>query len=250
MHKIIHCIELAENIMCIYRNYLFCRKKYKTLILLRILIEAVFYGLVVFSNLFSIVNEVKISSLKYFDFMMYTMYFGDIFFGFLSKSKCASYKVFIDNLTEVHNVFKKDVNYIRRLKRLSIILFVSYSVSSTVTVYFTIFDVINNIPLSSNWGTLYFFYVICTILRNELTYILEFMALYAFLSLLTHFLKCLNSTLSEIQKNLQLKEELNTEYGDSVLIEKLTQWAELYKCLVESAKQLSAFFNNYVNVCY
>lgn len=119
---------------------------------------------------------------------------------------------------------------------------------SVLAVFFAATDV--KAMWESDLSTLYIFSLNYSFLLNEITFILEFMTLYVFLSLLTNLLKSLNSAIYDIQNNLYLKDELSMGHSNSILVEKLIKWAELYDCLMDSSKQLSACFNHYVNVTF
>lgn len=249
MRNIVQCIEVAENIMCIYRNYLFCRQRYKTIIVLRIVIEVVIFALMIFNNFFFIIREAKLGiDLKYLYFLNYTLFFGDVLLGFFSVSRKAAYKIFIDNLMTVNNVYHKDINYNRSLKQLRIVFYTTFSVLSAMAMSLTVINVTVRYLASVVTGSILdTFSENFSLLRNEITFILEYISLYTFLSILANLLKCLNSTIFEIQKILLLKEE-QSEYSHSILVEKLKQWTELYECLVEGSKQLAACFKNHVNM--
>lgn len=249
MRNIVQCIEVAENIMCIYRNYLFCRQRYKTIIVLRIVIEVVIFALMIFNNFFFIIREAKLGiDLKYLYFLNYTLFFGDVLLGFFSVSRKAAYKIFIDNLMTVNDVYHKDINYNRSLKQLRIVFYTTFIVLSAMAISLTVINVTVRYLASVVTGSILdTFSENFSLLRNEITFILEYISLYTFLSILANLLKCLNSTIFEIQKKLLLKEE-QSEYSHSILVEKLKQWTELYECLVEGSKQLAACFKNHVNM--
>lgn len=244
----IQCIELAENVLCIYRNYLFCKKEYNFFIMFRIVIEVIIYSLLVLNNLIFLIDELQYSNgSEYVYFAVYVMFFFDVFLGFFSVYKSVAYKNFIHNLVAIHNVYNKNINYNRNIKRMQILLFGNFTVILIIAVYLIV-DITYYLRSGSNWDTMFICSVIYSLFRNEITYALEFMALYTFLSILTSLLKCLNNTILEIQENVQSKEELNIETSHSVLVEKLTRWAEVYQYLLDASKQLSACFKNHVNI--
>lgn len=244
MHNIIRYIEVAENILCIYRNYLFCRQRFKPLIKFRIVIEVMIFPLIIFSNLFFTIQEQDEFNLIDIYSGPSFIFFGDVLLGFLSKSKSAAYKIFVDNLMVVHNVYNENVNYRRGLKRLYIVIFTSFTVILVVIVCFIATFILSLMTIGVSSSTLSALTALYSLFRNLITYILEYVALYIFLSLLTNLLICLNTTILEIQK----KRELDTEYSYSILVDELTQWADLYDCLVESGKHLSACFSDYVSI--
>lgn len=247
MIKIIKSLEILENILCVYKNYLFYGKRSKLMIMIHIVFKFLYNLLVLLVYIF--LKKIEPQRFNYKHSIFLTIHlailYGDTFIVLYSLYKSEAYKTFITNLISIHKIYNNDVNYQMNLKRLQTMLFTICAALIIIAVSLNVQNTIYLLISFEDFPMLTILMTQSSIMYSEVCFILEYLVLYTFLSLLSNMLQSLNKTVLMMHEQIQKRETLVDSSSD--LIEKVQQLAELYKCLVNLSKQLSPCFKYQVN---
>lgn len=256
MHKIklIKYLEISENIMCVYRNYLFFGKKKIYFILAHVLIELIMYLLLFINNinLLRNANGLPVDVMYFYLFLCSSIYSGDMVCSLYGLYKGDVYKNFLANLLTLHNICKNYKDYNSNLKKLEIILLTIFTVTLILAVGSTAINTISYFTNTSHINLAKVLLSNFSIMRSQILFTLENLVLCAFISLLSNILSSLNATLMEIREQ---KQELNTmslgisrQTHSLNVVDKIQKSAELYNCTVDLSNKLSMCFKHQVNI--
>lgn len=250
--KFIQYFLLTENIKGIYRNYLFYGRRSRKRVLFCIIFEILLNLVLLVNNLhiFEQVYEYKVDSYYYFVILfVFLSNFTSIVFSVL---KSLEYKMAVTNLMIVHDDFIEDSNYKNNLKQLKTVIIVSFTVLFIIIFPHMVWQFRLLTLLKNNSFAIIIFFWCVSLLCNKINFILDFFALYIYIDLLSNLLKCLNSTVLELEDKMYIEKknksmiEINKQNLN--MLAKIQRCAEWYACLVESSKQLSECFKYQVNI--
>lgn len=250
--NVINQVQTIEVVFGIYRNYITYNRKCKIFIIIRIIFQLLIYLSAFTHNIFWLLNsDVNVAMFFLSTFNLICI----VTFLVCSVQNSAHYKILTTNLIAVHYAYNDNCSYNRRLQQLKSIFLVGFTIyvfmGSCCTLFKMVYEAVfishgfytSETPLVYVWRFTY-----------RLHYNLEFFALYVILKVLCNLIKCLNDSLAEIQLEMKTEEYSlqSNRHGhfcnESNVIFKISQWTDLYECIVNCRQELSKCFEYQVNI--
>ncbi|KAG6449424.1 hypothetical protein O3G_MSEX006044 [Manduca sexta] len=240
--KAIKIFLFIENILCIYRNYTFYKKKTQKIVLFHVIITLSFCVAVVANDIYVTyeyfrgnLSTLFLILIYHFQFTVYTML--SIVCGI---SQSSSFEELINTLEKMHNKFKDDVYHANSLKKMNThcILPVVYFIVLTLSVLYErmnyvfldhliVFDVlqyISEIAMSYCYLTQYFVYSL-------------------YLTIIYELFKRFYILLNEVKTKLDEKIVAGEKITDNINLKIIEEWAEMYGDLVKISKAFRKCFS-------
>lgn len=245
--RLLRSIVFLENLLCIYRNFLFFNKKARAIILIHITIELVLYVLSIVNNsfiIYSYFHSDNRSMLIVFTTIccFYVVTFVSIVMGILRSEE---FKDLVTSLELINKFFTNNKTYLKSLGR-----------SNTMIIAITtILYCVTCIGIAVDKITLNDFYefttsdVIWTVSSTllELRYQTECVVYFGIEYLFLIFTKHLNLLVKEAIKKVSLDNNGTVKdvpiSSDAVTKNEVKRWATIYRQLMMSSKLLQACFS-------
>lgn len=261
--NLLKSFAFLENVMCIYRNFMFYNQRARFIIIGRIVAELVFYifsaynGFLLvytdwFSQNFSVFFIEIISKSSFYVITFFTMVNGIL--------KSREYKTFIFSINKIHDYILNDTDYLKRLKCTNIFCTATIIILFVVTLIRTAID-------GSNYGQLSginarsVIWMLTTILL-ECQYQTECVVYFGFILFIHAIMKYLNirvtNTIIKIARSdmavkripkyiigrTELKDETDTgvDVNNVVDLEEVRYWVFIYRQLGLTTELLQKCF--------
>ncbi|PZC84635.1 hypothetical protein B5X24_HaOG200755 [Helicoverpa armigera] len=231
---------LAENIMCVYRNYVSFSGYKKVLILIRITLEIIWMLITILIFVWQVSEQ--FSTRNHFLYLMGVYHLTNALCG-IALVICGvqyseSYKLFLNNFEVIRHEFQNSPAYtknIKKLKRNLTILIVFFAFVSIIDFFFKLRA--NMITWRQNHIKITFLTLLFTLVYIEIRKILVNSIHYANITILRSTLESLTDRVSEIREKLSKPGMSDRSYKLTVAI--VDEWAVNYQKVLISSKLLS-----------
>ncbi|CAH0604919.1 unnamed protein product [Chrysodeixis includens] len=251
--NLLRILVFVENVVGIYRNYLYFKTYQKVLIIIRIFLE-VFLSIAIashnvalsFFTSFETGEDVRISGLFQAIILMKVLVLS---IGPLRSAK--SYKLYLEDVKIIYNRFKDVPSYAKSLKMLKLkccLVTVIFVISSGALTIIRI----NNLLYWKNHNIINFMVQECYETFVDFRYIFEQFVAYSAITGIYDSLKLINESvlgvLDQCSKkgNGQICDEDDKICHD--LLKEVNSWMEFYRYVMSCTKYLSRCFNELVNI--
>lgn len=257
----ISLLTKIENIIGVYRNYGLFKRRYKLLILARIIVEIILPVSLLADYIQSVANveSRRKSDLEVIYILLYQILFclSNLTYILCAIYSSNSFNLFSKKLLAVQPLIQQEPMYIKVLKKLKIfiiIIAILYCIFSTGLTTLTLID----FPYTFYTGTrtpkgLISSAVIVSYL--DIRFAVEHLVLFIYTIILKYLLKYLSSSIWSVQLKVNTCTRMRTKAdientSQYLTAETVNAWASTYHCLKLCAAKLSVCFKFQVRSSY